>query len=119
MANQHFSLPELPDKLYFKVGEVSKLTDLPTHVLRFWETEFKRINPKRTSSGQRLYRKSDVELIFKIKYLLYEKKFTIPGARQHLKTDKTAPPNEKMTDLLQEIREELESIRKLMDANPI
>ena len=119
MANQNFPQPELPDKLYFKVGEVSKLTDLPTHVLRFWETEFKRINPKRTSSGQRLYRKSDVELIFKIKYLLYEKKFTIPGARQHLKANKNDPPNEKMSNLLEEIRDELESIKKLMDANPI
>ena len=119
MANQNASHPELPDKLYFKVGEVSKIADLPTHVLRFWETEFKRINPKRTASGQRLYRKSDVALILKIKHLLYEKKFTIPGARQYLKNSKAAPPSEKTNDLLQEIRNELEAIRKLMDANPI
>ena len=61
-----------PDKFYFKIGEVAELLDLPTHVLRFWESEFKRIKPKRTSAGQRLYRRKDVELIVEIKYLLYE-----------------------------------------------
>ena len=72
---------ELPDKLYFKVGEVSSIVGVPAYVLRFWESEFKKINPKRTSSGQRLYRKKDVELILWIKHLLYEKKFTIEGAK--------------------------------------
>ena len=105
---------ELPDKLYFKVGEVSNLLEVPAYVLRFWETEFKRINPKRTSSGQRLYRKSDIELISKIKYLLYEKKFTIQGAKQHLKTE-TAAKREKTGKItLDEIRSELESIRDLV-----
>ena len=63
---------EIPDKLYFKIGEVSKLVGLPAYVLRFWETEFAKINPKRTSSGRRLYTKKDIELIIKIKHLLYE-----------------------------------------------
>ena len=75
----------IPDKFYFKIGEVADLLGLPTHVLRFWESEFKGIKPKRTAAGQRLYRKKDVELILEIKHLLYEKKYTIPGAKKHLK----------------------------------
>ena len=105
---------ELPDKLYFKVGEVSDILEVPAYVLRFWETEFKRINPKRTSSGQRLYRKSDIELILKIKYLLYEKKFTIQGAKQNLKAETAAKKKKTETITLDEIRSELESIRDLI-----
>ena len=105
---------ELPDKLYFKVGEVSDILGVPAYVLRFWETEFKRINPKRTSSGQRLYRKRDIELILKIKHLLYEQKFTIEGAKQQLKAE-TAGIKEKVKKIsLDEIRSELENIRKLI-----
>ena len=115
MEPLNFSLPELPDKLYFKVGEVSRITDLPAHVLRFWETEFKKINPKRTESGQRLYRKSDVELILKIKYLLYEKKFTIEGARQFLKNPVDESKSDKRSRILNEIREELKMIRKIVE----
>lgn len=104
----------LPDKLFFKVGEVSTIADVPAYVLRFWETEFSRIKPKRTPSGQRLYRKRDVELILQIKRLLYDKKFTIPGARQHLKAGakkRNAPP---AAITLDEIRRELESIQKIL-----
>jgi DNA-binding transcriptional MerR regulator len=105
---------ELPDKLYFKVGEVSAITEIPAYVLRFWETEFKKIKPKRTPSGQRLYRKSDIELILRVKHLLYEKKYTIQGAKQHLKT-KPAEKMKKLTAItLDEIRSELESIRDLI-----
>jgi len=107
--------PKIPDKLYFKVGEVSEITDIPTYVLRFWETEFKRINPKRTPSGQRLYRKNDIELILKIKHLLYEKKFTIEGAKQYLKTASPKKPPPSNPKLLIEIRKELEAIRHLLD----
>lgn len=114
MPNTMSYKKELPDKLYFKVGEVSKIVDVPAYVLRFWETEFKRIKPKRTSSGQRLYRKSDVELILQIKYLLYEKRFTIQGAKQHLKAE-TVGKREKVAEItLDEIRLELESIRNLI-----
>ena len=119
MENPSFKTPSLPDKLYFKVGEVSEITGLPAHVLRFWETEFKKINPKRTDSGQRLYRKSDVELILGIKHLLYEKKFTIPGARQFLKTasSKTSPKDSdaSILELLDELRQELKAIRKIIE----
>jgi DNA-binding transcriptional MerR regulator len=104
---------EIPDKLYFRIGEVSKITGLPTHVLRFWESEFSRIRPKRTASGQRLYTRRDIELILHIKNLLYEKKFTIQGARQHL----TAQPDKKgvsTTQLLEELQSELKSIKDLL-----
>ncbi len=105
---------ELPDKLYFKVGEVSSIVGVPAYVLRFWESEFKKINPKRTSSGQRLYRKKDVELILWIKHLLYEKKFTIEGAKQRLKTKPTGQMEKPPTDILQEICTELQKIRDLL-----
>jgi len=105
---------ELPDKLFFKVGEVSTLTGVPAYVLRFWETEFGRIKPKRTPSGQRLYRRTDVELILRIKHLLYDKKFTIQGARQHLKTGSKKENRPRPTITLTEIRQELESIQKIL-----
>ncbi len=105
---------ELPDKLYFRVGEVGRIVGVPAYVLRFWETEFKRINPKRTSSGQRLYRKSDVELILKIKHLLYDKKFTIQGAKQYLKSETAGKKEKHSTIILDEIRSALEKIRNLI-----
>ena len=108
--------PALPDKLYFRVGEVSRIADVPAYVLRFWETEFTQIRPKRTASGQRLYRKRDVETILAIKKLLYEKKFTIQGARQHLRSpDPTAGNEETGGITLDEIRNELIAVRKLLD----
>jgi len=111
---------QIPEKQYFKIGEVSALTDLPAHVLRFWEGEFKVIQPRRTPSGQRLYRRADVEVIFKIKHLLHEKKFTIQGARQHLKARRApaAPEAPAGRDIpantLDDIRAGLEEIRDLL-----
>src|SRR5947209_3331506 len=75
------------DKLYFPIGEVAKLCTLPAYVLRFWETEFPQLAPKKSSKGQRLYRQRDVEQLVRIKKLLYEQGFTIAGARQHLKLE--------------------------------
>ena len=117
MPTDTFQTPCLPDKFYFKIGEVSALTDLPAHVLRFWEGEFKVIQPRRTDSGQRLYRKSDVLAILKIKHLLHEKKFTIEGARQHLKQTRpqgVLSPPDFPAGILDEIREGLEEIRSLL-----
>ena len=102
-----------PDKFYFKIGEVAELLDLPTHVLRFWESEFKRIKPKRTSAGQRLYRRKDVELIVEIKYLLYEKKYTLPGAKNVLKDKRTRQHSQAPT--YDEIRNELSAIKQLLE----
>jgi DNA-binding transcriptional MerR regulator len=105
---------EIPDKLFFRIGEVSRIAGVPPSVLRFWEGEFARISPRRTDSGQRMYRRRDVELILDIKRLLYEKKFTIKGARQHLKAG-SAPPAPKIPpDLIVEIQNELEEIRDLL-----
>ena len=85
----------IPDKLYFRIGEVATLCRLPAYVLRFWETEFTQLKPVKSSTGQRMYRRRDVESVLRIKQLLYEKGFTISGARQQLraetKADKTQP----------------------------
>lgn len=106
----------IPDKLYFKIGEVSKISGLPAYVLRFWENEFACIRPKRTSAGQRLYRKNDVEMVLKIRHLLHEKKFTIQGAKQHLSSQKKGTAGETATKFLAELRTELESIRDLLES---
>jgi DNA-binding transcriptional MerR regulator len=79
--------PVIPDKLYFRIGEVAKLCKLPAYVLRFWESEFPQLKPMKSSTGQRMYRQRDVESVLRIKKLLYEEGFTIAGARQHLKAE--------------------------------
>jgi DNA-binding transcriptional MerR regulator len=76
--------PEIPNKLYFRIGEVAKLAGIKPYVLRFWESEFAGLGPKKSGTGQRLYRRKDVELVLEIKRLLYEKRFTIEGARKVL-----------------------------------
>ena len=106
-------MAELPDKLYFKVGEVSRIADVPAYVLRFWETEFKNIRPKRTPSGQRLYRKRDIRRILTIKHLLYVKRFTIQGAKQYLKTRRPDSRRPRAPVSAPETRHELEAIRAL------
>jgi DNA-binding transcriptional MerR regulator len=106
--------PNIPDKLYFKIGEVSKLTELEAYVLRFWETEFKGIHPKRTESGQRLYRKVDVELILTIKHLLHEKRFTIQGAKQYLTSRKKGKDQKSPRISMNEIYAELKSVRDIL-----
>src|SRR6476620_11714565 len=70
----------IPDKLYFRIGEVSTLCRLPAYVLRFWETEFSQLKPVKSSTGQRMYRRKEVETVLRIKQLLYEEGFTIAGA---------------------------------------
>jgi DNA-binding transcriptional MerR regulator len=80
----------IPDKLYFRIGDVARLCSLPAYVLRFWETEFPQLKPHKGGSGQRLYRKRDVEIVLEIKRLLYDEGFTIAGARKSL-AEKRAP----------------------------
>jgi DNA-binding transcriptional MerR regulator len=85
--------PEIPDKLYFRIGEVARLAGIKPYVLRFWETEFSSLGPRKTGTGHRLYRRKDVEHVLEIKRLLYEKRFTIEGARKFLESrGKTEPP---------------------------
>jgi DNA-binding transcriptional MerR regulator len=79
------SSAEIPDKLYFRIGEVAKLCDVPAYVLRFWETEFPQLRPNKGGTGQRLFRRRDVEMALRIKALLYDEGYTIAGARQAFK----------------------------------
>jgi DNA-binding transcriptional MerR regulator len=76
---------DIPDKLYFRIGEVARLCDVPAYVLRFWESEFPQLKPHKGGTGQRLYRRRDVEMALRIKSLLYHEGYTIPGARQVFK----------------------------------
>jgi DNA-binding transcriptional MerR regulator len=78
---------EIPDKLYFRIGEVAKLCEVPAYVLRFWEGEFPQLKPNKGGTGQRLYRRRDVEMALRIKTLLYDEGYTIPGARQAFKAE--------------------------------
>ena len=84
----------IPDKLYFRIGEVATLCRLPAYVLRFWETEFAQLKPVKSSTGQRMYRRNDVEIALQIKRLLYHEGLTIPGARQHLLAERKAARNQ-------------------------
>lgn len=85
-------LPEIPDKLYFRIGDVARLAGIKPYVLRFWETEFSGLGPKKSGTGHRLYRRKDVEMVLEIKRLLYEQRFTIEGARKFLETRPKAQP---------------------------
>lgn len=77
-------LPAIPDKLYFRIGEVARLLALPAYVLRFWESEFPQLRPAKGGTGQRLYRRRDVEALLEVRQLLYDRGYTIPGARHYL-----------------------------------
>ena len=78
---------EIPDKLYFRIGEVARLCEVPAYVLRFWESEFPQLKPNKGGTGQRLYRRRDVEMALRIKNLLYDEGYTIAGARQAFKAE--------------------------------
>jgi DNA-binding transcriptional MerR regulator len=114
--------PEIPDKLFFRIGEVSTMLGLEAYVLRYWETEFPSLSPKKSGTGHRLYRRKDVELLLKIKHLLYEKRFTIDGARQYLQAEAKAASSREskqeqqvlFQDPLPEIRRELAEILKML-----
>jgi len=111
----------IPDKLYFRIGEVATLCRLPAYVLRFWETEFPQLKPVKSSTGQRMYRRRDVENVLRIKQLLYEEGYTIAGARQHLRDETkgekkqvTLPfPGHDATDL-RHIRQGLKDILSIL-----
>ena len=115
--------PKPIKKLYYSISEVSKLTSLKQYVLRYWETEFPELRPSKNRAGNRIYRLNDIKLIFLIKKLLYEEKYTIEGARQKLKgmhEDKsiqiTIPFNENTRDeIISELRNELEDILKILN----
>src|SRR5580658_8023508 len=104
--------PPIPDKLYFKIGEVSRLVGVEPYVLRYWESEFPGLSPRKSNTGQRMFRRKDVEMLLNIKRLLYDQKFTIEGARKALKSEKTGEFS--TVDPLPGIRQELADILKLL-----
>ncbi|BCS54230.1 MerR family transcriptional regulator [Geobacter sp. SVR] len=109
----------LPDKLYFKIGEVAQLADVKTSVLRFWESEFDFLKPEKSSTGQRLYTKKEVALILEVKRLLYAEKFTISGVKQRitprgkLLAEEISPPprHADPIGLLREIKTDLQALK--------
>jgi DNA-binding transcriptional MerR regulator len=119
---------DIPDKLYFRIGEVARLCEVPAYVLRFWESEFPQLRPNKGGTGQRLYRRRDVEMALRVKGLLKEEGYTIPGARAVLKSEfrqkepqlsllgDAAPKSE--AKQLRTLRRELEAIAALL-ARPI
>jgi DNA-binding transcriptional MerR regulator len=111
----------IPDKLYFRIGEVSELAQTKPYVLRYWETEFPTLKPVKSQSGHRLYRRQDVETVLEIKRLLYEKGFTIEGARKELGANSKGSVEQKNlfrssldTMQLKAIRRDLESILTIL-----
>jgi DNA-binding transcriptional MerR regulator len=105
----------IPEKSYFRIGEVSKILNVEPYVIRYWESEFKTVKPVRTKTSQRLYRKKDVQELLTIRNLLYQQRFTINGAKKQLmkmrdQDESTATANEKLIY----IKKELEQIRKIM-----
>ena len=111
---------EIPDKLYFKIGEVSKIADVAPHVLRYWESEFSAIRPKRANSKQRLYRRADVEIVLKIKTLLHGRGYTISGARRFLASgeeisrESPAPEKLDVSSCLNRIKNELRRVQEIL-----
>lgn len=117
----------IPDKLYFKIGEVCELTGVKQHVLRYWEAEFAILHPQRASSRQRLYRRSDVENILRIKRLLKDEGFTIGGAKKLLAREQRGEPGEEVVATgspaaptsaaaaMQDIRQELQELKRLLE----
>ena len=114
--------PRLPDKLYFKIGEVGRIVGVKPYVLRFWETEFDLLKPGKAPSRHRMYKKKDVELLLEIKRLLYVEGFTIEGARKKLRENKKeerqqlklALPDAAYKNALAKIKKDLQSLRKLL-----
>ena len=114
--------PRLPEKIYFKIGEVSEIVGVEPYVLRYWETEFDLLRPSKAPSKHRLYKKRDVELLLDIKRLLYSEGFTIEGARRKLKETKKEDKDElklplaeqKYRNALVKLKRDLESLRKLL-----
>lgn len=108
----------IPDKLYFRIGEVSRLCGLPSYVLRFWETEFPQLKPPKSGTGQRTYRRADVENVLRIKKLLYNEGFTIAGARAQLRAEgkrkQAALPFERPPANVTELKQVRQGLRDIL-----
>jgi DNA-binding transcriptional MerR regulator len=115
--------PDLPDKLYFKIGEVARLVGVKPYVLRYWETEFSILRPGKTRSKHRLYRRKDVETLLEIRRLLYAERYTIEGAKRRLRDASASrtpeePPRQTDGDTLATVRDELTDLVRLLDRDP-
>jgi len=116
-------MTNIPDKMYFKIGEVSEITRVKPHILRYWENEFKIISPKKSSTRQRVYNRRDVELIIEIKRLLHKEKFTLEGAKKRIKELQAEKAKqlgfpfseEKYRSTLNSIKKELNSISRILE----
>ncbi|HVO28029.1 MAG TPA: MerR family transcriptional regulator [Candidatus Margulisiibacteriota bacterium] len=114
--------PQLPDKLYFKIGEVAAIVGVPAYVLRYWESEFSIVRPSKSRSRHRLYRRRDVETLLQIKRLLHDERFTIEGARKRLKTLQKEERQQAELPLgdrayrtvLSQLRKEIESLHRML-----
>ncbi|MFQ5464332.1 MAG: MerR family transcriptional regulator [Thermodesulfobacteriota bacterium] len=114
-------MAQIPDKLYFKIGEVAGVTKVKPHVLRYWESEFKIITPRKSVARQRVYTRKDIELILEIKRLLYKEKYTLEGAKKRVKELRNKSPQmdlslsgDKFQGSLKSMRKELASLKKLL-----
>ena len=112
----------IPDKLYYRIGEVEALTEIPAYVLRYWESEFKLLRPKKNPAGQRLYRKKDLELVLRIKTLLYEERLTLEGAKKRLRNEARTDQLDlglrgaMLEETLRRLRERLRALRERLAA---
>ncbi|MDB4968479.1 MAG: MerR family transcriptional regulator [Myxococcales bacterium] len=106
---------DIPDKQYFKIGEVAQIAGVEPYVLRYWETEFKAIRPEKTRSNQRLYRRRDVETVLQIKKLLYDQGFRIDGAKKRLRELSGEAPSASATALAEKLHEALGELEKIVD----
>ena len=115
-------MTQIPEKLYFKIGEVASLTNVRPYVLRYWESEFSIIHPKKSLSKQRVYTRSDVEMILEIKKLLYKEKYTLQGAKKKIKeimAEKARQmdlvfKDEKFQNAIRTVKKELHTIKKIL-----
>ncbi len=120
---------KVPNKLFFKIGEVCEITDTQPYVLRYWESEFPALAPAKNSSGQRIYRRRDIETVLRIKELLYQEGFTIAGAKKRLETEMAGRPETPQSQAaanlegdptklaLDQVRVQLKEILTLFDRN--
>lgn len=106
--------PRIPDKQYFRIGEVARLAGVKTHVLRFWESEFRSLRPSKTSTNQRVYSRRDVGLVLRIRDLLYGEGYTIAGARRHLGEDAAAEVPARTQEVLRLVRNEVRELLQLV-----
>ncbi len=107
---------EVPDRLYFRIGEVSSITGVLPYVLRYWESEFPALQPRKSGGGQRLYRRRDVILILEIKKLLYQERYTVAGARRRLAEREERAKRLEARAALQRLRTGLEEILRLLSS---